>query len=822
MDAPTKSTEPPVFAKTDEVQREEPHSSDETSLRLYEAAAVAPSARPGASSSAVVDLPGMSPVKITFVTPTSIHIESLDRQNPAKENELRSLMIVTPDSSRESVHITKSKNGNERRVSSSALTVSLSSPGKDSVKLTVSKANGDKIIDNWQLNQKANTATLTLRNGEHIYGFGDKREAIDQRGNTLEMLNHDALLSQDNDSYKSVPFFRSSNGYGLFFHTYRPVTFDVGETKANQLKIDAKGGKLDFYLFAGSDPKNIISEYTELTGRPAMLAKWAFGYHQGKASYDGNEGLEVAKNMRAKELPFDTIFYDDPAKQLTSKQFVDEMRDRYNARLTIGGNPFFIGDSACRQAFANSNFLLLNKDGKPAFETEKEMEDERGPGPNASYVDFFNSNAGKEFIKCELKNALDLGIQFGMADFGELDHLRKGKEKFWPSLGRSTSAEETRNIFSLYYADAMIKGVQELTGQRSTGMIRPGTAGTQRYGWTTTGDSEPTWSSFRAHTRALVSLSNTGFSNIGNDIGGWLSKGPDDIYARWFAAGTFNPFMWSHGQEDHEPYSHGKSVEAVAKSFLALRYKMIPYLYSLQDNANRTGVPMVRSLSLEHPQDEQSAKVDDQFYLGDGMMVAPVMDPNGRKVYLPKGTWYDFFGDQTAPQQSGVVNRSNVPLDRIPVYVRAGSIIPMGPEMQYTGEKPTSPLTIHYYAHEHKEIEQDTKVARFQLYEDDGSSLKHQQGEFQRTDLRFEQSSTRLKFTATDTADKSAFQLPPADRILSIHGSVAKQVTIAGVAIPHSPIQSQPQGAHWKEDGKGGTTVFIPHGHAGEVEITTK
>lgn len=755
-----------------------------------------------------IDFPGVAPITVRFLTPEVFHLEV--GKQVTKTVAPPELMIVTPDSAYAPTSVSVMRSGHTVTLTTSGLTVSLTLVGQKTVSITVIDAGGKKIIEDWEISPNRQTVSLALRPSEHIFGFGDKRAAIDQRGHKLEMLNHDAYNSGDNDSYKSVPFYRSSDGYGLFFHTYAAVTFDVGKTDGKELIIDTKGARPDFYVFVHREPRRIISDYTRLTGRPAMLPRWAFGYHQSRASYTVADLLRVVQMMRREHLPFDAIYLDDyDPLHPPSRWLIRTLLRRYHTHLTIGGNPFFMDDSACRRRFAGEHFLLMDQDGKSVFEPADELD-----GESASYVDFFNLKAARDFVACEYSQALKDGAVLGMADFGELDHLSHSHTRFWPSLGSSWSAEELRNLYALAYAEALIDGSMRVTGGRSTGMIRAGSAGTQRYGWSTTGDSEPTWSSFRIHLRALINLSNTGFSNIGFDIGGWDAKPDPVIYARWFATGTFVPFMWSHGQGSHEPYAFGKQVESIARQYLWLRYRLLPYLYSLAAEAHRTGVPMLRSLSLENPQDEHAATVDDEFYLGDGMLVAPVMNPHGRQVYLPEGTWYDFFGDDLTVQQSGVIDRANVPLDRIPVYVRAGSIIPMGPVMQYSGEKRTDPLTIHYYAYPQQQLANGPKSSAFILYEDDGFGRQYESGKYRRTRLQFDQSASSLHFRMKAAGGNKNFRLPPRGYVVVVHGLQAVRVLSNGKELRQIKPGAKAKGAYWYQDGKGGTVIVLPkHWH---------
>src|SRR5262249_18554099 len=371
------------------------------------------------------------------------------------------------------------------------------------------------------------------------------------------------------------------------------------------------------------------------------------------------------------------------------------------------------------------------------------------------------------------------------------------------------SVAQTRNLYGLVYPLSIIDAIQKRTGgsERITGMVRPGFAGTQRLGWSTTGDSVPTYRNFRAHTRAMINLTLSGFSNVGQDIGGWDRKGPDILYARWFAAGAFHPFMWSHGQGDHEPYAHGEEVEEAARDFLNLRYQLVPYLYSLHELAHRTGVPMLRSFPLQEPSEPSAHEIDDQFFIGDDLLVAPLFNDRGdRKVYLPNGLWYDFFHEQK-PEAGGVeIERSSVPLNRLPVYVRAGAVIPLGPQMQYTAEKPVDPLTVHIYSFAAEDMTTEPHSSEFELYEDDGRSNDYHNSKFPRPRLRFQQAGSAIRFEMTaESGDGQYWAVPARAYPLRFHGvhTPPKGVALDGEEIPRAEAASPTgasSGASWRAD----------------------
>jgi alpha-glucosidase (family GH31 glycosyl hydrolase) len=700
---------------------------------------------------------GSPPVGITFLTAESFRIHVIS--DDPDETRVPKYMVVKAAASYPAVDVRVRSRPNGGTFLTSAVMVRISIH-EGTISLNV-RTPTKVPIENWTIYSCCRTARLDLRANEHIYGFGDKRTALDQRGWRVQMLNRDAFASETNYSYKSIPFYMSTAGYGLFFHNFYPTTFDLGVFTKHPIAIQAPGGDMDFYVFVG-DLKHVLSQYTELTGRPAMLPRWAFGYQQGKASYEGREAFSVAAEMRRRKLPLDAIYYDDWSEEATRKDFVRSLRARYHVRLTMGfGMPMFgrfgkTDDSALLKELASHGFLMVDQDNQPAIGSAPQV-DEDDQRSSVGYLDWFSPKAVDYVFTAKWDRAIANGVILGMVDFGEMDNIPFLAQRFWPSLGLSVA--KTRNLLSLVYPLAVVGGTMQRTGGRSTGMVRAGFAGTQRLGWATTGDSLPTYQNWRAHLRGLLNLTLSGFSNVGQDIGGWDSEGPDVLYARWFAAGTFFPFMWSHGQGDHEPYSHGRVVENAARKFLDLRYRLIPYLYSLHERAHATGIPMLRAFPLQAPGDPNASRIDDEYFVGDDVLVAPIFNDEGnREVYLPEGFWYDFFDEHPPISGSRVVRRKSVPLDRIPVYVRAGAIITLGPVMQYTAEKLVDPLSVDIFCFPKQDLGATARTSEFALYEDDGISTAYRHGAFVRSSLRLEQTLNSIKFAVRSTSGDGSYR----------------------------------------------------------------
>lgn len=753
-------------------------------------------------------------VRVTFLAAETFRIRVLSDED--EDAKLPEYMVIKSESSYPAVdvRVEAHQDGITFRTTAAALRLVIHDESISVDVRTPTKA----LIENWKIYACCRTSRLDLHMDEHIYGFGDKRSDLDHRGQRVQMLDRDAFASESNRSYKSIPFYMSTAGYGLFFHNFYPATtFDLGVFAKQAIEIQAVGGEMDFFVFVG-DLKQVLSQYTGLTGRPALLPLWAFGYQQAKASYKGRDAFAVADQMRRRKLPFDAIYYDDWIEEATHKDFIDTLWNGYHARLTLGfGMPFFgrfgtTDDSALLNDLASRGFTMVDRKKQPAIGPDQYVDSGDGSS-SVGYVDYFSPEAVNYVFARKWERALTNGAILGMVDFGEMDNIAFLAQRYWPSLGMSVG--KTRNLFSLAYPMAIVNGVMQRTSGRSTGMVRPGFAGTQRLGWTTTGDSQPNYQNWRAHTRGMLSLTLTGFSNVGQDIGGWDAKAPDVLYARWFAAGTFYPFMWSHGQGDHEPYSHGPAVENSAREFLDLRYRLVPYLYSLHELAHRTGIPVLRAFALQESGDPSAIRIDDQFFVGDDLLVAPIFNDQGdRKVYLPKGFWYDFFAEQPPVSGSRDIPRKAVPLDRIPVYVRAGAVIPLGPVMQYTAEKPVDPLSVYIYSFAKEDLRAEALTSGFSLYEDDGISNAYQNREYDRTDLRFKQTQSSVGFEVKVVSGDGKYRRAARSYELHFRGlqNLANRMLFNGREIPQAGKENRPGGAvSWSTDDiTGDVLIAVP------------
>ena len=363
-------------------------------------------------------------LQLKLISSTSFRLQTLPQAT------FPEYVIVTPDESRPLIVSTATESRSSIVIASREMAISFKSENDDTVCVSV-KSFARELVRDWCFRTEDRSTWQRLAAEEHIYGFGDKRLALDQRGNKIVLVNRDAYASETNESYKNIPFFFSSAGYGLYLHNFFQTEYDIGASEPDLLKIAPPAGDLDFYFFIGT-PKQVISQYTELTGYPAMLPRWSFGYHQAKASYDGHEGLYVAKQMRQRRLPVDAIYYDDWTKELKEEAFNHQLQKSYHIRLTVGGNPFIMSDDAPEllTTMANNHYLMEDNRGNPLIERIEEVADNEGNADSGAYVDPFNKTGLRLAVKELFADALKNGAVLGMLDFGELHHVTNQDQKF--------------------------------------------------------------------------------------------------------------------------------------------------------------------------------------------------------------------------------------------------------------------------------------------------------------------------------------------------------------------------------------------------------
>ena len=626
--------------------------------------------------------------------------------------------------------------------------------------LNIFDADGNPYITDWVIDFETTQASWNLLADEHIYGFGDVRSHLDKRGSRILTRNSDSNFhwgANENTGYKIIPMYWSSGGYGVFLNNWWPGAFDIGFTGgvtrestamptfpaysvpaglgADITRIYATGGEIDLYIFGGPDFTDIVYNYTRLTGRPAMLPRWFFGFHQGGAMNRTSQAhaIEIARNMRAANLPIDAIYYDDFWPGIFTPDFICRMQNQYNIQITIGmGMPYDMQGTPVWNGLNSlePRGLIVGLDGEPLL-----YDPNFYGGVLRTEFDFF-SDAASDVVFDEIwRDLLLAGAWNGMLDFGEMDFVPNQREAFFPSFGAPSSSGartvfEMANVNSLVYFEQLVTRAAALSNSRYVGMPRAGWAGTQRYGWTFTGDNRAEWSNwngFPHNLRSVLNMTMSGFSNVGiGGIGGWTEQVPNDqLFIRWMQAEMWLPYAASHGIGTKTIYDRPGVVD-IARDSLNRRYELLPYYYSLMLHAHLTGTPIVRTLAFETNAAPGTENISDQFFVGPFIMVAPVVTQQfARPVFLPEGIWIS-GNDVTQIFEGGQTIVYDAPIEITPFFYKAGAIVTRGPQMQHTSELPLDPLTIDYFPYSQR--------TSFTLFEDDGH-MGFENGMFSTTDM---------------------------------------------------------------------------------------
>ena len=551
--------------------------------------------------------------------------------------------------------------------------------------------------------------TIAVAPGERLYGFGEKFTPLNKWGQELVSWAIDSGNVTSQRSYKNIPFFMSSAGYGLFIHSSYPIVYRLGSESTISYSIHIAGSQLDYFLIYGPDFRQILKSYTDLTGRAPLPPKWSFGFWISRCGYKSQAEVEsVIQAMRAGDFPCDVLSIDPwwmgdapwSTYEWAAETFPDPpgmirtMR-RQGVRTCLWIHPYVpAGTQTYAEGLAGGFFALKPDRSAPAPVVEAFSGDE------LAAIDFTNP-AAVAWFQAKLEKLLDLGVAVFKSDFGEQSPLEAVYHDGRTGL-------ELHNLYPLLYNKAVFELTERYFGRGLT-WGRSGYAGSQRYPVQWGGDSYSSLDQLAGQLRGLLSYGLSGVPFCSHDVGGFdyspqafdcdcQEDFPKDsiTYIRWLQFGVFSSHLRAHGKQPREPWSYGPEVEAIARRYLKLRYRLLPYIYSEAVKSTQTGLPMVKPLLLEYQDDPNTYQLDWEYLFGDSFLVAPVLRPDHRcRVYLPAGEWFDFWTKE--PYSGGRWLRVTAPLEVIPVWVRAGSIIPLGPELNFVEERPVDPLTLELY-----------------------------------------------------------------------------------------------------------------------------
>jgi alpha-D-xyloside xylohydrolase len=625
-------------------------------------------------------------------------------------------------------------------------------------------------------------ASFAAADDEHDYGLGQNQQGfLDRRGHVIECAHdYDAPSGQS----VCVPFLVTNKGYGLIWDNPSKTTISLGFNNHNTFKSQV-GQRVSFFVIAG-DYDAIYRGYRLLTGDVPMLPKSAYGYLQSKQRYQTQaELMGVAKGYRDRKLPIDDLVIDwftytkmgqmdmDPEAWPDPVAMLKQLH-AMNYHVMISVWPRFVPGSRYYDELQKNGWFEHLADGTP---TSGLPYDKAG-----SDIDTTNPDAARWYWSTIKENYVDKGFDAFWADETEPDLPPNGS---YFKIGPGT---QFFNVYPLFHTAAFYKGMRADMKQRALILARDSYLGAQHNGtifWSS--DISPNWDTLRRQVPTGINFTASGMPYWSTDIGGWqglpYSHTPahtplldpsdardnvgryDDypeLYTRWFEYGVFQPSFRTHGtRPQNEVWSYGKQAEPILEKYLRLRYQLMPYIYSLGWQAHETGAPFMRGLFLDFPNDPKVSDIGDEYMFGPALLVAPVTEQGAtsRSVYLPAGCdWYDFWTNERIHGGQRIMAQS--PIDKIPVFVRAGSILPLGAPVESTNEvQRIEKIRVYPGASAH-----------FTLYSDDGATYAYEQGKHDITELNWNEAAQKLShagakaWNVPDSAVLEVVQTPEPQR----------------------------------------------------------
>ena len=538
-------------------------------------------------------------------------------------------------------------------------------------------------------------AHFNLSSDENIYGLGEKWGKLNKRGQLISSYNHDALGVNAEASYKNAPFCWSTNGWGVFAHTPAPVTHGVGFAPWSQRSygVYVEDAHLDLFLFAGETGAEIIRHYTDLTGRAPAPPDWSLGVIISKAYYrDEDELLSTAREIRRRAMPCDTITLDgrawqdtrtrfsfdwDPARYPEPARVLAELKSM-DFRVCVWEYPLVSVNNPLFKELSEKGWLLRDKRTGESYEYEWDAEpfgDVLTPLPNSGIIDFTHPDA-YAYWRDRHEALYAIGVDMIKADFGEQvtdETLAHNGER-----GRAL-----HNVYAFLYNKCVYEAAQKYAANGAFVFSRASWTGCQRFPSQWGGDPQADWEGLAASLRGGLSWGMTGAPFYATDVGGFYGDRRDPkLYVRWLQAAVFSAHMRLHGIGDREPWSYGPTAEAAATQALILRYQLLPYLKQVLRASQETGLPAQRAMALACPDEPEAWSFDEQFFLGEDLLVAPcIRGDDVVRVYLPEGNWRRFPGGE--PIEGGRVHRLRLALDEMALFVREGTMLPLGPARRF-------------------------------------------------------------------------------------------------------------------------------------------
>jgi alpha-glucosidase len=596
--------------------------------------------------------------------------------------------------------------------------------------------------------------------GESFFGLGDKASHLNMKGKKFENWATDQYsYKKDQDPlYKVIPFYiglHSKIAYGIFFDNTFRSSFDFCGSKKNITHFEAEGGEMNYYFIYGPLMQDVVVKYTHLTGKPELPPLWALGYHQCKWSYYPEKKVrEIAQTFRELQIPCDAIYLDidymDGFRCFTwNKEYFPDPKQMVSDLAADGFKTIAIIDPGIKidpnysvyQEGLTNDYFCHRADGPY-------MKGKVWPG-FCHFPDFTNPEVRHWWMGLFQELISDIGIRGVWNDMNEPAVMEVPDKTFPLDVrhhyeGNPCSHRKAHNIYGMQMARATYHGVKRFAyPQRPFIITRSAYAGTQRYSSTWTGDNIASWEHLWIANVQMQRMSLSGMGFVGSDIGGFTEQPTPELYARWMQLGVFHPFCRTHSSGDHgeqEPWSFGEEVVDVVRKFVELRYRLLPYLYTMFWKYVNEGIPLLKPLVYFDQEDPHTYYRTDEFIFGEQILVCPILEPNvlGRRVYVPKGSWYNMWNSEKI--EGGKEHWIATGFEEIPVLIKAGAVIPKYPVQQYVGQLAIDELTLDIY---YKLGDEQTQV-----YEDAQDGYDYSKGHF-----------SLLTFQVTGTEQKLQVEL---------------------------------------------------------------
>jgi alpha-glucosidase len=645
--------------------------------------------------------------------------------------------------------------------------------------------------------------------GTHYFGCGERTGGLDKTQSSQVFWNFDPPTQHTaslNNMYTSIPFvlaLRDGRAWGMFVDSGYRLEFDLVNEDPTRCGFAIDGGPLIYYVFAGPTPRAVVNRYTQLTGRIPMPPRWAIGYHQSRWGYKtADDLLDLARKFREHRIPLDAVYLD-----------IDYM-DGYRV-FTWDRERFPDPENLVRQLKELGVKLVTIVD--PGVKVDRQYKVYREghdsdlfcstllgaeyrnvvwPGLCA-FPDFTNPRT-RVWWGEQLPALLNAGVAGIWCDMNEPTVFVPTPQTLPEDVthhgeGNAVLHAQVHNLYGQLMARATHEGLRKLRPeQRPMVISRAGFAGLQRYALHWTGDNTSWWEHLAMSMPQLQNLGLSGYAWVGVDIGGFSGDATGELLARWMEFGIFQPFCRNHSAwntRPQEPWAFGEPYESQIRSMLLLRQRLIPYLYTLFEEAHRTGAPILRPLLFEYPDDAATYATDDEFLVGSALLVAPIARPGVeyRHVYLPRGTWVHYWSGERFQGPAHIL--AHAPLGRPAIYVRANTPLPLWPEMAYDGERPPDPLTWLVFVAASEE-------GSAELYEDEGEGYAYERGASARTRVRCRTTDDiELRFEAVEGSFASA--------------SESVEVELRGLERPTQVVIDDKATETW-EYAAGGLTVRLP------------